>query len=108
LTIARIVLADGRWHLRTPVITAKHIRASWRREWPKLEDAKRGAESFALMAMPLDPKLAARINKENSTPHPMGPPLNRRLSRENAISSDWKPVNGADMPDIPDFLRRAS
>jgi hypothetical protein len=43
--------------------------------WPTLDEAKHGAESFALMAMPLeavDPKLAARIKRNNETPHPMG------------------------------------
>jgi len=61
----------------------------------------------ALSALGVDPKLAARIKKDNSTPHPMGPPLNRQLSRETAIPSNWKPGDGATMPDIPAFLRRA-
>ena len=65
---------------------------------------------MALMAIPLsavDPKLAARIKQDNETPHPMGPPLNRQISRETAILSDWKPHASlkADIPDIPDFLR---
>jgi len=70
LTIARIVLVDGRYHLRAPV-------AIPRQSWASLEEAKRGAENFALMALPTDPKVAARIKKVNETPHPMGPPLNR-------------------------------
>jgi hypothetical protein len=46
LTIARVVLeGDGRYRLRTPV-------AIPREAWAHLEEAKRGAESFALMAMP--------------------------------------------------------
>jgi hypothetical protein len=69
LTIARVVLeGDGRYRLRTPI-------AIPRQTWAHLEEAKRGAESFALMAMPLeavDPKLAARIKRNNETPHPMG------------------------------------
>jgi len=69
LTIARIVLQDdGRYHLQKPI-------AIPRQAWAHLEEAKRGAESFALMAMPLeavDPKLAARIKRGNETPHPMG------------------------------------
>jgi hypothetical protein len=69
LTIARIVLGlDGRYHLRTPV-------AIPRQAWASLDEARRGAERFALMAMPLktvDPKLAARIKRDNETPHPMG------------------------------------
>jgi len=102
LTLARVVLVDGRYHLRTPI-------AIPRQSWPELEEAKRGAESFALMAMPLegvDPKLAARVKRDNSTPHPMGPPLNRQPSQ--GATSDWKPRGtGADMPDIPEALRRA-
>ena len=98
LTIARVVLeGDGRYHLRSPV--------TWlRMSWADLGEAKRGAESLALMAMPLeavDPKLAARIKRENSTPHAMGPPLNRQLSQETVIASDWRPTgNGADVPEI--------
>jgi hypothetical protein len=104
LTRARIVRGDdSRWHLRTPI-------AIPRQSWDDPEAAKRGAESFALMATPLadfDPKLAARIKRDNSMPHPMGPPLNRQLSRETATASNWKPTGaGADMPDIPAFLRR--
>jgi hypothetical protein len=74
LTLARLVLGtDGHYHLRTPV-------AIPHQSWADLKEAKRSAEGFALMAMPLDavdPKFAARATKDNSTPHPMGPPLNR-------------------------------
>jgi len=103
LTIARVVLeGDGRYHLRSPV--------TWpRMSWADLGKAKRGAESFALMAIPLaavDPKLAARIKRDNETPHPMGPPLNRPPLTGDA-TSDWRPTgNGAGVSDIPDFLRR--
>jgi hypothetical protein len=59
---------------------------------------------IALMAMPLeavDPKLAARIKRDNETPHPMGPPLNRPPLTGDATSSDWRPTgNGAGVPDI--------
>jgi hypothetical protein len=105
LTVALIVLpADGRYHLHTPV-TRPPI------SWPNLEVARRGAESFALMAIPLasvDPKLTARIKRDNATPHPAGPPLNRQPLPETAIASDWRPVVSAttDIPDIPAFLRR--
>ena len=101
-TVARIALQDdGRYHLRSPV--------TWpRMSWPDLDEARRHAE--ALAAIPLesvDPKLAARIKRDNETPHPMGPPLNRRLPQETAIASDWRPTGtGASVPDIPDFLRR--
>jgi hypothetical protein len=104
LTRARIVHGeDRRWHLRTPI-------AIPRQSWGDPEPAKRRAEGFALMAIPLadvDPKLAARIKRDNSIPHPMGPPLNRQPSRETATASDWKPTgNGADAPGIPELLRR--
>jgi hypothetical protein len=104
LTIARVVLeGDGRYHLRKPIATP-------RQAWAHLEEAKRGAESFALMAIPLaavGPKLAARIKRDNETPHPMGSPLNRPPLTGDATPSDWRPTgNGADVPDIPDFLRR--
>jgi hypothetical protein len=100
LTIARVVPeGDGRYRLRTPI-------AIPRRAWAHLEEAKRRAESFALMAA-ADPKLAARIKHDNETPHPMGPPLNRPLLTGDATPSDWRPIgNGAGVLDIPDFLRR--
>jgi len=70
---------------------------------------KRRAESFVLMAIPLaavDPKMAARIKRDNEAPHPMGPPLNRPPLTGDA-TSDWRPTgNGAGVSDIPDFLRR--
>src|SRR5262249_9798897 len=54
----------------------------------------------------VDPKLAARIKRDNETPHPMGPPLNRPPLTGDA-TSDWRPTgNGAGVSDIPDFLRR--
>src|SRR5262245_37645634 len=105
LTFARMVLEDdGRYHLRSPV-----TRPRW--SWTDLKEARHRAESMALSAIALDaadPKLAARIKKDNSTPHPMGSPLNRESSRETAIPSDWKATgDGATMPDITKFLRRA-
>jgi hypothetical protein len=93
---------DGRYHLRTPI-------AIPRRTWAHLEEAKRRAESFALMAIPsaaVDPKLAARIKRDNEAPHPMGPPLNRPPLTSDAISSDWRPTAARDPGPIPDFLRR--
>jgi hypothetical protein len=103
LTVGRLVLDGGCYHLRTP-LTRPVL------SWLDRDEAKRGAGSFALMAMPLeavDPKLAARIKRDNETPHPMGPPLNRPPLTGDATSSDWRPTsNGAGVPDIPDFLRR--
>jgi len=97
LTVARIVLQeDGRYHLRSPV--------TWpRMSWPDLDEARHRAETLALAAIPLesfDPKLAARIKRDNETPHPMGPPLNRQPSRETATPSDWKPSGQGIAPEI--------
>jgi hypothetical protein len=87
-----------------------HPRTTPILSWPDLDEAKHRAESIAWMAMPLEatnPKLAADINRTNASPHPMGLPRNRQLSQETAIASDWRPTgDGADMPAIPDFLRR--
>jgi hypothetical protein len=106
LTKARIVLKDGRWHLRSPVTTPSQ-------SWDSQEAAEHGAESYALMAIPLaeiDPKLAARIAKDNSTPHPMGPPLNRPVSYDNAANSKIAFKLGDRWSDkdfeVPPFLRR--
>jgi hypothetical protein len=99
LTIARIVPTDGRYHMRLPLTWPPQV-------WTDLGTAKR-AESFVLVSLSLDPALAKRISKDNSTPHPMGSPLNRSSSREEAIHSDWKPVgDGTAMPDLPAFLLR--
>jgi hypothetical protein len=116
LTIARIVLVDGRYHLRTPVVAVSPrvpLRGTWHLDWPSLEEAKRGAESFALMARPLDPKLAARIKRDNETPHPMGPPLNGTpLNHGDAVllGTDSRIAlcaSGSGGIAVPDFLRRS-
>jgi hypothetical protein len=111
LTLARVVLLDGRYHLRTPI-------AIQQQSWADLDAAKRGAESFALMAMPVesvDPKLAARIKKDNTTPHPMGAPLNRPwpantgdavLSGAGARIAFRSSGPWSDDLDTPAFLRR--
>jgi hypothetical protein len=109
--IARFVLeSDGRYHLRTPVARPHVSRVD-------LGEAKHRAESLALMAIPLatvDPKLAARIKRDNETPHPMGPPLNRPwpVGASDAVligagtklvfkrSDSWSDDLG-----IPDFMR---
>jgi hypothetical protein len=112
LTIARVVLeGDGRYHLRTPI-------AIPRQAWARLEGAKRGAESLALTAMPLeavDPKLAARIKRDNATPHPMGPALNRPPSGDDApavLLGASPSIATAKVPGdpgpIPDFLLRGA
>jgi hypothetical protein len=64
LTVARIVLADGRYHLRSPL--------AWPcQSWPDLDEAKRHSEAITLSALPLDSKLAASNRRNNDTPHPM-------------------------------------
>ena len=97
LTIARIVQSDGRYHLRSPL--------TWPREiWPDVESARHDAETFALGSLSLDPALTKRIAKDNSTLHPMRSLLNRSLSRQEAIHSDWKPIgDGTAMPELPPF-----
>jgi hypothetical protein len=96
LALARLVLEGGRYHLRSPL--------TWpRMSWPDFEQARRGTESFALFSLPLDPDLAARIKRYNTTPQPMGPPLNRLL----LVTMPVVDFEG-DPLDIPEFLRRAS
>jgi hypothetical protein len=118
LTIARVVQDDDRYRLRTPVVRLSpgvRLRDTWHLEWPSLEKAKHGAESFALMAMPLasvDPKLAARIKRDNASPHPMGPPLERPSSSDvGTVGASTKlafKTSGSWSDDlaIPEFLRR--
>jgi hypothetical protein len=70
LTLARIVRErDGRSHLRSP-LTWPHL--SW-----GVDQAKRRAESLALASLPVDPKTAQRIERDNQGPHPMSRPLER-------------------------------
>jgi len=80
-----------------------------------LERAKRRAESFGLTAKPLetvDPKLAARIKRENSTPHPVGSPLNRQPTAGELVLGASATIpfkqSGPWLDDlaIPVFLRR--
>jgi hypothetical protein len=61
---------------------------------------------MAMSLKTVDPKLAARIKRDNETSHPMGLPLNRPLLTSDAISSAWQPT-GDGVPDIPQFLRKA-
>src|SRR5262249_43642826 len=100
LTLARLVLEGGRYCLRSPLIRP-------RLSWPNLEQVRRGAESFALCSLPLDPNLAARIKQCNTTPHPMGPPLNRPVAMPVVESPSIAPADFEGDPlEIPHFLRR--
>jgi len=73
-----------------------------------LETAKRLAVSMALAALPLDPVTAARIDRENSKPHPMGPPLNRPwLAAETISNFRISEGRSGDPGDLPEFLRRS-
>ena len=95
------MLEGGRYHLRSPLIRP-------RLSWPNLEQARRGAESFALYSLPLDPNLAARIKQYNATPHPLGPPLNRPVAMPVVESPSIAPADFEGDPlEIPVFLRRA-
>jgi len=71
LTVARVALDGGRYHLRSPIAQPRQL-------WPDLEQAKRGAESIALACSPLDASTASRSKRDNEKPHPMGPPLGYR------------------------------
>jgi hypothetical protein len=98
--LARIESNGGRHRLT-------HPRTAPILSWPDLDEARHCAESVALAALALDPTTRARIDRDTASGHPMGPPLNRHLSQETAIASDWRPTgDGAGVPDIPDFLRR--
>jgi len=101
--LARLESNTGRHRLTRPRITPIL-------SWPDLDEAKHRAESIALTAMSLEAvnsKLAAQTKRTKETFNPIGPPLNRQLSRETATASDWRPTGeGVDVPAIPDFLRR--
>jgi hypothetical protein len=105
LTIARVVqLDDSRYYLRTPIVISQQ-------SWVGFEGTKRGAEGFALMAMPLEAKLAARIKRNNATPHPMGSPPNRSFDIGDGVlhgagSKITEAKVSGDPGDIPNFLRR--
>jgi hypothetical protein len=95
------VLAGGRYHLRSPLIRP-------RLSWPDLEQARRGAELFALYSLPLDANLAARIKRDNETAHAMGPPLNGPVAMPVVVESpSIAPADFEGDPfEIPHFLRR--
>jgi len=103
LTLARIVHErDGRYRLRSP-LTWPHL--SW-----GVDQAKRRAESLALASAPLDPKLAARVKRDNETPHPMGPPPNRSPTLTDDATTTQiafkRARSWSDDLEIPAFLRR--
>jgi hypothetical protein len=103
LTRARIVLR----YLRSPIATpAQH--------WDGQGAGEHIAESIALASLPLDRQTAARIRRDNSSPHPMGPPLERSMqssSDAGTIGASTKlafKTSGPWSDDlaIPEFLRR--
>ena len=102
LTIARIVLDGDRCVLRCP--------NAWpRQSWPDLERAKHGAESFALMNLPLDRATAARVARDNAKPHPMAGPsfgIDPVITTE-PFEALPPPPPDADPWAIPDFLKRS-
>jgi hypothetical protein len=73
--------------------------------WSPLVEAMHRAESVALTSIGLANTRAVKVE-----PHPMGLTINRqKISQETAIASDWKPTgDGADVPDLPAFLRRSA
>ena len=84
-----------------------HPRTTPILSWADLAEAKHRAESIALGALPLDPKTAARVAKDNATPHPMGAPLNLALLPvvDSPPIAPAGPFEG-DPLGIPAFLRR--
>ena len=107
LTIARIIFEGGTYRLGSPV--------TWPpMSWPDLKRAKRGAESIALAKLPLDPRLAARIKRDNESPNPIGGPLDHAppavgnavlLTAGYGIAESKTRGNPGPMPA---FLRRAT
>ena len=87
--IARLEHNRGRYRLTYP--------RTWPiLSWPSLQQGKHGAESLALAALPLDPATAARTERENSKPHPMGRP-----STVDTVFSDWSVDAPSIVPDNP-------
>jgi hypothetical protein len=74
--------------------------------YPDLDTAKQAAERVALWAPPPDPK-TAKQQARNAIP-----PTDRQSGNPVRIAfvrSTWQPgtnINAADVPDIPEFLRR--
>jgi hypothetical protein len=111
-TIAHVALGgDGRYRLRAPAVALSPgtpLRDTWRLDWPSLEGAKRGAESFALMVLPLAAPIASRVRRENELANPMGPPVGRPALASDTAPSDWRATgDGSDTPGLPSFLQRA-
>jgi hypothetical protein len=77
--------------------------------WADLAEAKHRAESIALSALPPDPATAARIKRDNATPHPMGAPLSLEALPvvDSPPIAPPEPFEG-DPLEIPAFLRRVS
>jgi hypothetical protein len=104
LTAARVVLEpDGRYHLRSPIAYPPQ-------SWPDLDTAMRGAVSFALACLPVDPKVAARIKRDNETSHPMGPPSGSDRAPVETTNFKIRECGAntyLDPGPIPEFLRRA-
>jgi hypothetical protein len=98
-TIARIALDGGLYYLRTPATRPRMV-------WADLASAQRGAISMALAALPLDTATARRVAraKADTTPY-----LPRPDDGAGVSTSRWVPSGGGeDMPELPEFLRRAA
>ena len=104
LTVARLVLEGGRYRLAYPHTTPTL-------SWPDgdLDLVKHRAESIALNALSLDAGTAARVAKDNATPHPMGAVPNRlpvSLNTPTALKFRQRGPWSDDL-EIPTFMRRA-
>ena len=77
--------------------------------WGNLAEAMHRAESIALSALPLEPASAARIKRDNATPHPMGAPASLQLLPvvDSPPIAPAEPFEG-DPLEMPQFLRRTA
>jgi hypothetical protein len=98
-TIARIALDSGLYYLRTPATRPRMV-------WADLASAQRGAISMALAALPLDAATARRVAQPNADTTPYLP---RPDHGAGVSTSRWVPSGGGDdIPELPEFLRRAA
>jgi hypothetical protein len=107
LTIARLVLANGRYYLRTPIIRPVLSLVD-------LDEAKQRAEEIAVANLLLvtgvnvEAAELARINAMNTKSHPMGRPLNLSFTVPFVDSPPIAPCEffEDDPLEIPAFLLR--
>jgi hypothetical protein len=84
--VARLWGVGDHWYLLHPKTTPLQSAVG-------LEAAKRLAVSMALAALPLDPTVAAKAERDNTKPHPMGPPVNRPPTLGDVLPSAGSTVD---------------